>query len=150
MLSGRVAAKFFSQNHAIYEMKWLEIGDTSCDFLLILHSKTLLALWNVNSSEPIWQCRLSFNAFGFSLDPFNLNTVACGVFKDFINNSILVSSSGSTLAFVNDLKTHRLSNLQPTLLALNEGNANSDSLIQQIVFHRAVPDLIFVVLKDEV
>lgn len=54
------------------------------------------------------------------------------------------------MAFVGDLKHHRLSNLQPTLLALYEGNLQNDSLIQQVIFHRAVPDFIFVVLKDEV
>lgn len=96
MLSGRVAAKFFSQNHAVSgekrsrsylmfvaEMKWLDYGDASCDFLLVLHSKTLLVLWNITSSEPVWQSRLSFNAFGFSIDPFNSNNVACESKKFF-------------------------------------------------------------------
>jgi hypothetical protein len=119
-------------------MRWLEWEDSQRDFFLVLHSKTLLILWNTNTGEQVWECRIGFNAFGFSVDPFNsANLVFC--------------SNGSTLVFVNDLKLHRAPNSQPASLALqNNESANASCSITQIVHHRAYPDLVFALLKDQV
>ncbi|KAI6217302.1 SSD domain-containing protein [Aphelenchoides besseyi] len=138
VLSGKVHSKFFSQNHAVLDMKWLDWEDVQRDFLLVLHTKTLLALWNANTAEQVWECRLGFNAFSFSLDPFK-------------SGHVVFSSMGGTVVFLSDIKLHRPPSQSPTSLALRNPETTTDtSLFVQLVYHRAYPDLAFAVFKDEI
>ncbi|KAI6233024.1 hypothetical protein M3Y99_00963300 [Aphelenchoides fujianensis] len=138
VISGQVASKFFSQNHAVLDMKWLNWEDTPRDFLLVLHSKTLLTLYNTNTGEQVWECRLGFNAFGFSLDPFK-------------SAHAIFHSTGSSIVFVSDLKLHRPPAQTPASLGLrSHEQAVDSSFCSQLVHHRAYPDLAFAVFKDEI
>lgn len=136
-------------------MKWFVWQDTNPDFILTLHSNFALVMWNSGTGEKIWEHKLGFNAFKFALDPFESSNIArehqrtaSSVDKENANS---VCSVGSSLVLMEDIVVQNApSSKLSTVTLRRQEKAHKESIIQQVEYHLAYRNIVFVMFSNEV
>ncbi|GMT28128.1 hypothetical protein PFISCL1PPCAC_19425 [Pristionchus fissidentatus] len=109
---------------------WFAWKDTSRDFILALHSKGQLVLWNTDTNNKVWSHTYSTPYTRFLTDPFDAGRLC------------LLSSSNS-LTIVSDISLNAAP-VSPGITVI----LPKDSPIQTAAFHRAYRNQLFVVADN--
>ncbi|GMR53104.1 hypothetical protein PMAYCL1PPCAC_23299 [Pristionchus mayeri] len=114
----------------VHSICWFAWKDTSRDFILALHSKGQLVLWNTDTNNKVWSHTYSTPFTRFITDPFDASRLC------------LLSSSNS-LTIVSDISLNAAPLSPGVTVTLPKEGA-----IQTAVFHRAYHNQLFVVAEN--
>ncbi|CAJ0593137.1 unnamed protein product [Cylicocyclus nassatus] len=136
-ISASKRCQFSHASTNVLSMKWFVWKDMSRDFLLSLHSGDTLILWNTDNGEKIWSVSYNVPLFDLAIDPF-----------DPCHASF--SSLGCNIALCSDISFNNTPSSTCRTVVICEDQIKSATSIQNLVYHNAYRNTLFVVTQSQV
>ncbi|CAJ0595288.1 unnamed protein product [Cylicocyclus nassatus] len=136
-ISASKRCQFSHASTNVLSMKWFVWKDMSRDFLLSLHSGDTLILWNTDNGEKIWSVSYNVPLFDLAIDPF-----------DPCHASF--SSLGCNIALCSDISFNNTPSSTCRTVVICEEQIKSATSIQNLVYHNAYRNILFVVTQSQV
>ncbi|KAF7629159.1 hypothetical protein Mgra_00009310 [Meloidogyne graminicola] len=127
----------------VNDLKWLNWPNSNYNLLLSIHSNSILILWDIDKKERIWEHKFNVSIYKINMDPFDHSKAA-------------ISSVGTSLMLLEKLSSHHWSDSKITSITLepktifSSNNNSKNSLIIQLKYHLAYPQLLFVLFPTEI